>query len=403
LKEDENNIFKILEIFGKYFKSIVVFVLIITVLITSASFLLKNNYMAQSIILPSGTNWMKMGWASEVDKSFSVVSGIKMPSRSSHSEIYIQFLLSKPMLDMVIKDCELDKYYEYRHPQDLYKIIRNSVRLFAMPMGTMEIAYVDTDPQKASDVVNSMVDNLIEMDRKYAAKEASNVSLFLETRLTEVKANLDTALVELQAFQTEHKTFDLDKQAQIAIESAIKLKIALDSSTIELNILKRTLPESNSRVSAAQNRVDEIAKQIMHLENGGPNGSYLNLPLSKMPTLKAKHTLIASKVKINETLYGMISEQLEQSRIQESMDAPTITIIDRAVPPRLKSSPKRSVIAIVTFFVSFIFAVFWSFSINYLKNLKKNSPENYIRIRSFIIAVFGWLPGVKKTVPPASD
>ncbi|MFH2036018.1 MAG: GNVR domain-containing protein [Candidatus Zixiibacteriota bacterium] len=403
MKEEENNIFKILEILGKYFKFIVTFVLIITVLITAASFLLENNYMAKSVILPSGNKWIKMGWGGGFDKSFSVVSGVSVPMRSTPTDIYIQFLISKPMLDKVISDCNLDTYYKYTHPYDLYEIVKNGVRLFAMPTGTMEIAYVDTNPQKAADIVNSMVDNLIEMDRRYAAEQAGNVTQFLEKRLDEVKISLDTSLAKFQAFQTLHKTFDLDQQAEIAVEAAVKLKIAFDSSTIELNILKRTLPASDSRVASAQRRVEEIQKQIKLLENGGENGSYLNLPLAKMPTLKAEYTLLATKVKIDETLYGMISEQLEQSRIQESMDTPTITIIDRAIPPRLKTSPKRSMIAIVSFVVSLLFALFWSFMLNYLRTLKIKSPDNYQRLGFFITSVFGWLPGVKKVAPPSEN
>ena len=45
------------------------------------------------------------------------------------------------------------------------------------------------------------------------------------------------------------------------------------------------------------------------------------------------------EAKIQETLYTLLTQQLEQAKIAEAKDTPTVRILDRAVLPEWKSRP----------------------------------------------------------------
>ncbi|MEE8404942.1 MAG: GNVR domain-containing protein, partial [candidate division Zixibacteria bacterium] len=103
-----------------------------------------------------------------------------------------------------------------------------------------------------------------------------------------------------------------------------------------------------------------------------------------------------SQVKVNEKLYEILLEQRELSKIQLSENSPTISVLDRARVPSIRSSPQRTLIVVASFGFSLIMAIFMAATAEYFARLRKSSPEQYLMVQSFIAAYFGWLPGVKK-------
>lgn len=48
---------------------------------------------------------------------------------------------------------------------------------------------------------------------------------------------------------------------------------------------------------------------------------------------------LVREAKIQETIFTLLTQQLEQARIAEAKDTPTVRILDRAIPPEWKSRP----------------------------------------------------------------
>ena len=48
------------------------------------------------------------------------------------------------------------------------------------------------------------------------------------------------------------------------------------------------------------------------------------------------------KLKYAESLYGMLNQQYELAKADESKDAPLVQVLDRAIPPEQRISPKRT-------------------------------------------------------------
>ena len=76
-----------------------------------------------------------------------------------------------------------------------------------------------------------------------------------------------------------------------------------------------------------------------------------------MPTSRtalAPHLRAARELKYHETLYDFLAKQLEAARIDEAKDAVMVQVVDRAVEPERKSSPKRMLIVAVAAIASFL-------------------------------------------------
>jgi uncharacterized protein involved in exopolysaccharide biosynthesis len=72
----------------------------------------------------------------------------------------------------------------------------------------------------------------------------------------------------------------------------------------------------------------------------------LKARIATLPALQDELGRIIRGVKIQEQLYLLLTSELEQSRIRESMDTPTVQVLDVPAPPERQSRPRRILLAL---------------------------------------------------------
>lgn len=396
MEEKEFNLWKLLEILARRIKFIISFVLLVTAAAVVISLLLPKWYQATTLVLPPKEEGLKLGLSSSIEKLASLTSGLSLPIMATSTDVYARIVGSRTLLDRVIEKNDLAAYLGKKSRADLYQRIEEKLDYRVTPEGLMEISFTDRDADKAAQVANSFAEELDGLNRELATSRARMAKEFIEERLNNASADLAEARRDLKDFQDKNMAIDLDRQTQLAIESAVGLKVDLARNEIELSLKEKTLSPSHPDVVILRQRVDEIKKQISNLEFGGSDSTFLNLPISEVPQLKIIYAQLTTRVQIAETLFRLLSEQYEQAKIQEMMNTPTISVIDRAYPPELPIKPQKRIIVSIAFIISLIIAVFLALFLNYLENLRIKSPDDYDRARYFINVVLGWIPGVKK-------
>ena len=101
------------------------------------------------------------------------------------------------------------------------------------------------------------------------------------------------------------------------------------------------------------------------------------IPFSELPELGMQLARLMREAKIQEEVFKLITTEHELAKIEEAKDVLTIQVLDRAVPPDKKSSPKRSLIVILTTLVAFFLAVFLAFFFEYVDRIKTEDQERY--------------------------
>ena len=64
--------------------------------------------------------------------------------------------------------------------------------------------------------------------------------------------------------------------------------------------------------------------------------------------------------KVYEQLYMLLTAELEQARIRETMNTPTVQLLDRAVPPERHSRPKKGLLSAAAALIGFAGASWWA-------------------------------------------
>ena len=398
MDEKEFNLWRLGEVIAKRFRFIAGFVIIVTVIATIVAFLLPRWYVAKTLLLPPKDETLQLGLVSNLKNIISLTSGLEQPMMATPTDVYARILKSRSVAERVIEANGLKEYLKLNSIYDIREKLDERATFHVTDEGLLEIGFMDKDPDMAARVANSYAEQLDKLNREVAISRASTLREFLEKRLEEVGADLDSARIDMREFQKENKAVDLDQQTRLAMESAVGLKVNLAQFEIDLRVKEKTLSASHPEVIGLKRQINEIKGQIKTLEFGGSDSSYFNLPVANVPSLKIQFAELTARVKISETLYQLLSEQYEQAKIQSRVTAPTISVLDPAYPPEKPVKPIKSLIVLISFILSVIVAVFFAVFANYLDNLRSSAPDDYKRAEMVLTTFFGWLPGVKKSL-----
>ena len=125
----------------------------------------------------------------------------------------------------------------------------------------------------------------------------------------------------------------------------------------ELQGLQQIYTTGNVRVRSLRARVNELQRQLDRISGtdaslasdgaDSPPNSYPSI--RKLPLLGVEWAELYRRTKIQETVYELLNQQYELTRIQEAKEIPTIRVIDPANLPEKKSWPPRLLIIMVDY------------------------------------------------------
>ncbi len=88
------------------------------------------------------------------------------------------------------------------------------------------------------------------------------------------------------------------------------------------------------------------------------------------PSLGLDMVRLVRQVKIHESVYGMLVGMLEQAKILEVKDLPTIQVLDVAIPPKFPSRPRTPFNMLVAGALSLVFGILFALFLDYVERLK---------------------------------
>lgn len=208
------------------------------------------------------------------------------------------------------------------------------------------------DPVAAAWFANALADAIIARAEAMSSKSGTEIAGNLQTRLAEKQAELDATLRRSRDMKQSAGVVDVDQQkqsllaAQIAEQSQLTGDLAqLQSSRSQVAGLRR---QSSGKLSTAQGAIDQtlavegpkaaglargIAIRQGRVAQLGAQIAALGRHEDTIKTLDDRATQLRTEV-------AALSERVSFSQTENLANAPRIQLIERAVPPLTRSSPK---------------------------------------------------------------
>ena len=102
-----------------------------------------------------------------------------------------------------------------------------------------------------------------------------------------------------------------------------------------------------------------------------------NRSWQQSPQLVFDEGRLRRQVEVRQEIYLTLKREYETARIEEVNDTPVITVVDPAVPPQRRSSPKRSVLVLMAFVLGAIASTSWALGAEYLDRVRRKDEALY--------------------------
>jgi uncharacterized protein involved in exopolysaccharide biosynthesis len=157
--------------------------------------------------------------------------------------------------------------------------------------------------------------------------------------------------------QTQEKTgmLQLDAQSRAMIQTVATLRAQIVGKEVQLQGMRSFATGQNPDYVIAQQQLAGLREQLAKLlRSQNISEGDLEIPTSKLPETGLAYLRAYRNVRYQEAIYEIIARQYEAARLDEAKSAAFPQVIDPAMVPERKSSPKRARIVIFVFLLSFL-------------------------------------------------
>ena len=319
----------------RYWK-LLIFVPLATGLVgLAASFAITPKFTssAQIMVPQSGQGGSLGGLVGAAGVSVNLGSGL-LPGLKNPADQWVGLLNSRTIADAMLERFDLMQAYnaEFRfHARDS---LAANTRIQARKDGLISIEVDDTNPEKAAAMANGYIEELQMLSNKLAVTEASQRRLFLEKQLGQTLERLKKADSTLRASGLNVDLLKLSPES--AVDQLSRLRAEVASKEVQIAVMRNSMMDSNPVLQRALSELSALRRQLQNLDK----------PSAAQTQQSAGYADAYRDYKYQEALYELLVRQLEIARADEAREGAVIQVVDPAVTPEWKSSPRRGFMAV---------------------------------------------------------
>jgi len=350
LEEEEVSLLDVLIVVAARKRFILLVTAVFAVLAIVLSLVLPVRYTAAVTLLPPQQS---TSMASMLTSQLGSMGGVAALAGGSlglknPNDQYVGMLRSRTVEDAMIQHFGLMQEYQKRFLSDARKTFESRSTVDGSGKdGLIHISVEDSDPDRAAALANGYVEQFRNQSQNIAITEAAQRRVFFEHELEKTKNNLATAEEALK--QTEQSTgvISLDNQARALIETAATLRAQIAAREVEIAGMQTYATGENAQLVQAQRELDGLRAQLAKLGGSESAGAgEIMVPKGRVPEAGLEYIRKYRDVKYYETIFDILARQFEMAKLDEAKEGALIQVVDSAIRPDRKSSPKRALIVI---------------------------------------------------------
>ena len=295
----------------------------------------------------------------------SLASTIMKQDKLQGSISAVSALRSRRFSEDVIRKFDLIRYFKISDRDSLLRMdvalkkLKKAVKVsLSEKAGLISISVETKDKKLSMDMINYYLAKLEEYNRDQKLTKGKRERIFLEERVKETRAVLDSLIAADKEFRSSSNAIDIEEQAAVLIKSYAELVATKMAADIELEMARESLSESSPVVQELKVKRDALNAQIREMESskGSVKPRYL-IDISSLPDLGSRYAQTKMELLIQTKVFEFLYPQYEAARLEELKDMPTVDILDSPREAGLRSRPKRAMICVIAAFMAFVVAV----------------------------------------------
>jgi uncharacterized protein involved in exopolysaccharide biosynthesis len=340
------------------------------------AFVIPKRYKAVTSIMPpdqQGSGAVLLAALAGRSSGLSGLSSLAGGLLSGHptTALYEDLLKSGTVSGHLIDRFHLQQLYRRRYRFSTAKRLANLTTITDdKKSGVITITVQDKDPVRARDLAQGYLDELNNLLTRTSTSSAHQERIFIENRLHTVDEELEQAQLALSEFSSKNSTIDIKEQTRGLVDAGARVQGELLVEQSGLQSLRQIYGDGNVRVRETEARIASLQRDLQkmtgssaplasadagvdHTTLGADDKGELYPPLRQLPRLAVPYADLYRRVRVQETVFELLTQQYELARIEEAKDVPVVTVIDPPGVPEKKSFPPRLLLTLLLTFLSF--------------------------------------------------
>lgn len=258
------------------------------------------------------------------------------------ADVYKAVLGSRTVKEAIVHEFDLQKVYRQKSLEKTLRALQDHTKIKLNPDGTIKVSVEDRKRDRAAAMANAYVRELDRFNVEKRNSTARRTREFLQRRVAEEDSLLRRSEADLRSYQEDHRAVAPGTAEGTSIQAAAEVMSRKLMLEVRLGVLRGYLREDNAQVVQVRTELEQLEARI-----------------AALPRLQGDLQRLVRDSKVHEQVFLMLTAELEQARVREAMDTPTVQVMDPAFEPERHSRPKRTLLALAAAVLATAVAAAW--------------------------------------------
>lgn len=314
----------ILEFVRRHFRRLALWSLGLALAGFLVCFVLPRTYRATAVILPPEEDELTAALSMSRRSMVSLGALGRLGSYFTQADVALAILKSRSVRERVVEDFDLRSVYKVKTQEQAVKALEDRSRIRLSSDGTISVSITDRDAKRAAAIANAGIAELDRLNQRFRSSQARRTREFLEHRVAQADSLLGAAERLLALYQQKKGSIVISGEMRSAMSAAAELMARKAAAEVQLELMRGYASAQNEDVQRLEATVRELRRQV-----------------GDLPKTMVGAAELLRQVTVQQEVYAVLTSQLEQSRIRETMDTPTIQVLDPARPPDRPFWPRK--------------------------------------------------------------
>lgn len=364
-------------------------VMAITIGIT---YLLPKSYTVKTVILPPeepASPGLSIGGLSlgEFAGFFSGGMGYSLPLMTTLSDVYVEILNSRTLIDNVIistgyaDSTGINETWGDDPEVAMYRARMTFSKNYSARVGSagmIDIEVTTKNPLYSIEVSERVVFLLDSINTSITRTRFIENRTLTENQLTVARAALESTTARLMSFEEEYGTIMPEEEITELISVLAEMKGRYIETTLMANAIRNGIRYgTTAQILELETEAQALSEAIRMIESGSGSSGMVDLGpgLQNMPPALIEYARLKTDFEMHLKMVSALELQVEQALVQEENIVSSIRLLDPPRHPGWKSKPKRLYIWLETLLITFLFICVFLFSRERMAALKVENPQ----------------------------
>ncbi len=226
-----------------------------------------------------------------------------------------------------------------RRRDDVVGTLQDDLRVTekAKKSGILVLSLDGPDPAKVASILDAIATRFLRQKLERSSAEVTHILEFLDSQLPTLRRNLDAAEAALNVFQQKKGALSVTLESSAFLARSVEIDKELSALEQQRSELRQSYTENHPLVAALNSKAEKLRARL-----GEMNGRLRELPSTDLESAR-----LGRDVKVATDLYLSLLGRAQQLRVAKSGAIPDAVVIDRALVPIRRSSPKPPLVLVL--------------------------------------------------------